>query len=165
MSRARDERCAQHTGNIIYLYVRACTRSIREPVNFFLAFLLFLFTLSVSLPLPVSPLIRVFAKEAKREEDERNGQRLLTFCLYISIRVNRSSGKMRHNIEPWLAHKYSFVRLSVAPSLLILFFRFTPQFCCPPDVSTTTQVDFVTLIRMPYNIRIYEFVYIINERF
>lgn len=165
MSRARDERCAQHTGNIIYLYVRACTRSIREPVNFFPAFLLFLFTLSVSLPLPVSPLIRVFAKEAKREEDERNGQRLLTFCLYISIRANRSSGKMRHNIEPWLAHKYSFVRLSVAPSLLILFFRFTPQFCCPPDVSTTTQVDFVTLIRMPYNIRIYEFVYIINERF
>lgn len=47
----------------IHLYVRASTRSIREPVNFFLAFLLFLFTLSVSLPLP----IRVFAKEAKRE--------------------------------------------------------------------------------------------------
>lgn len=169
MSRAGDERCA-HTGRIpIRTYTRAHARC-REPVNFFLAFLLFLPLCLLFTYLPTRPPpIRVFAKEAKREDErerERNEQRLLTFCLYISIRANRSSGKMRHNIEPWLAHKYSFVRVSVAPSLLILLFRFTPQFRCPPDVPfPQPPPKSISLLLYGCQIRIYEFVYIINERF
>lgn len=49
-----------------------------------------------------------FSFSLARKEPDRDW-RLLTLCLYVAIRANRSYGKMRHNIEPRRVHKYSFV--------------------------------------------------------
>lgn len=66
----------------IHLYVRASTRSIREPVNFFLAFLLFLFTLSVSLPLPV---LRYGFSRKKRKERGREKRATFINVLFVHL--------------------------------------------------------------------------------
>lgn len=54
---------------------------------------------------------------AREQSPVDRDRRLLTFCLYVAIRANRSSSEMRHNIEPRRTHKYSFVCAREATSL------------------------------------------------